>query len=85
MSELELLAIVETLKDFMGMLWGQRLKVYTDHKNLIKDALGLTSDHVYQWRSLLEEYGPKIAYKTLLLTPSLNWTLAQSKMSKRVR
>eukprot|EP00804_Cyclotella_cryptica_P027760 CCRYP_009185-RA/>CCRYP_009185-RA protein AED:0.38 eAED:0.38 QI:0/-1/0/1/-1/0/1/0/72 len=39
-TKLELLAIVETLKEFKGMLWGQRLKVYTDHKNLIQDALG---------------------------------------------
>jgi hypothetical protein len=30
-TELELLAIVETLKEFNGMLWGQRINVYTDH------------------------------------------------------
>ena len=45
--ETELLAIVETLKEFKGMLWGQLIKVYTDLKNLIQDALGLTSDRVY--------------------------------------
>jgi hypothetical protein len=28
----------------------------------MRDVLGLTSDRVYQWRSLLEEYGPKIVY-----------------------
>jgi hypothetical protein len=28
----------------------------------MRDALGLTSDQVYQWRLLLEEYGPKIVY-----------------------
>ena len=61
-TEIELLAIVETLKEFKGMLWGQRIKVYTDHKNLIRDALGLTSDRVYRWRLLLEEYGPEIVY-----------------------
>ena len=49
MTKLELLAIVETLKEFKGMLWGQRLKVFTNHKNLIQGALGLTSDCVYQW------------------------------------
>ena len=46
-TELELLAIVErTLKEFTGMLWRQRLNVYTDHKNLTRDDLGLTSDGV---------------------------------------
>eukprot|EP00804_Cyclotella_cryptica_P029948 CCRYP_020072-RA/>CCRYP_020072-RA protein AED:0.22 eAED:0.22 QI:0/0/0/1/1/1/2/0/387 len=53
---------VETLKEFKGMVRGQRLKVYTYHKNLIQDALGLTSDRVYQWRLLLEEFGPETVY-----------------------
>ncbi len=44
------------------MLWGQNIKVFTDHANLMRDALGLTLDRVYQWRLLLEEYGPKIVY-----------------------
>jgi hypothetical protein len=61
-TEQELLAIVETLKEFKGMLWGQKITVYTDHKNLMQDALGLTSDRVYRWRLLLEEYGPSIEY-----------------------
>jgi len=61
-TELELLSIVECLKEFKGMLWGQRIKVYTDHKNLQQEALGLTSDRVYHWRLILEEYGPEITY-----------------------
>eukprot|EP00804_Cyclotella_cryptica_P030413 CCRYP_008498-RA/>CCRYP_008498-RA protein AED:0.38 eAED:0.41 QI:0/0/0/1/1/0.5/2/0/381 len=61
-TEIELLAIVETLKEFKGMLWGQQIVVYTDHKNLMQDALGLTCDRVYRWRLLLEEYGPEIVY-----------------------
>ncbi|MFM8588489.1 MAG: RNase H-like domain-containing protein [Bacteroidota bacterium] len=61
-TEIELLAIVETLKEFKGMLWGQQLVVYTDHQNLMRDALGLSSDRVYRWRLILEEYGPEIVY-----------------------
>ena len=61
-TKIELLAIVETLKEFKGMLWGQSIKVFTDHKNLTRDALGLTSDRVYRWRLLLEEYAPDIVY-----------------------
>jgi hypothetical protein len=61
-TKIELLAIVKTLKEFKGMLWGQNIKVFTDHANLMRDALGLTSDQVYQWRLLLEEYGPEIVY-----------------------
>jgi hypothetical protein len=61
-TEIELLAIVETLKEFKGIWWGQDIKVYTDHTNLTRDALGLTSDRVYHWRLLLEEYAPKIIH-----------------------
>ncbi len=61
-TELKLLSIVETLNEFKGMLWGQQIKGYTGHKNLMQDALGMTSDSVYCWRLLLEEYGPVIEY-----------------------
>ncbi len=42
------------------MQWGQNIKVFTNHTNLIRDALGLTLDRVYRWRLLLEECGPEI-------------------------
>jgi len=61
-TELELLAIVETLKEFNGMLWGQQINVYINHKNLTRDGRGLTSDRVARWRILLEEYAPEIIY-----------------------
>jgi hypothetical protein len=57
---IELLAIVETPKEFKGMLWGKSIKVFANLNNLTRDALVLTSDRVYQWRLLLEEYAPKI-------------------------
>jgi hypothetical protein len=44
------------------MLWGQRIKVYTNNKYLTQDGLGLTSNRVTPWRILLEEYGPEIIY-----------------------
>ena len=61
-TKLELLAIVEIPEEFNGTLWGQRINVYTDHKNLTQDGLGLTSDRVTRWRILLEEYAPEIIY-----------------------
>jgi hypothetical protein len=43
-TKIELLAIVKTLKECKGILWGQSTKVFTDHKNFMRDALGLTLD-----------------------------------------
>jgi hypothetical protein len=95
-TKIELLAIVETLKEFKGMLLGQNIKVFTDHANLMRDALGLTLDQVYQWRLLLEEYGSKIicnkgihntvadALSRLEYDPSVNQT-AESFHTTKVR
>jgi hypothetical protein len=76
------------------MLWGQSIKVYIDHVNLIRDALGMTSDHVYQWRLLLEEYGPEVvsitgihntvadAISWLEYDPSINQTAVSYHVTK---
>ena len=33
--------LLETVKEFKGVLWGQQVKVFTNYKNLIQEALGL--------------------------------------------
>ncbi len=93
-TKIELLAIIETLKEFKGMLWGQSIKVYTNHANLMRDALGMSSDCVYQWRLLLEEYRPKSVYikgihntiadtiSWLEYDPSINQTAENYHMTK---
>ena len=54
--------MVECLKLFKGMLWGQTLRVFADHKNLVRSGLAYTCDHVYRWRFVLEKYGTEIDY-----------------------
>jgi hypothetical protein len=68
--------------------------VFTDHANLMRDALGLTLDQVYQWRLLLEEYRPEIIYikgihntiadavSRLEYDPSVNQTAESFHMTK---
>jgi hypothetical protein len=59
-TELELLAIVETLREYKCILLGHLITIYTDHKNLTFS--NFTTDHVTCWRLIVEEYGPKIVY-----------------------
>jgi hypothetical protein len=58
--ELELLSIVETLREYCTILLGRLINVYTDHKNLSFN--NFTSDQVRRWRLIIEEYGPRIVY-----------------------
>lgn len=58
--ERELLAIVETLKEFRNILLGQKIQVYTDHQNLTYKHFN--TERVMRWRLLIEEFGPEFNY-----------------------
>ena len=55
-----MLAIVETLKEFRNILLGQRIRIYTDHKNLTYK--NFNTERVMRWRLILEEYNPELNY-----------------------
>ena len=57
-TDKELLSIVETLKEFRAILPGQKIRIDTDHKNLI--CKNFNTDRVLRWRLILKEYGPYI-------------------------
>ena len=72
-TELELPALVETLREYRSILLGQKIVVYTDHKNLT--FANFTTDRVTRWRLIVEEHGPKIAYlpgKTNIIADALS-------------
>jgi hypothetical protein len=59
-GEQELLSIVETLKEFRNILFGQQIIIHTDHRNILYEKL--SSDRIIHWRLLLEEYGPEYVH-----------------------
>jgi hypothetical protein len=58
--ERELLAIVETLKEFSNILIGHKVRVYTDHKNLTYKHFN--TERVMRWRLIIEEFAPEFHY-----------------------
>ena len=48
------------MNDFKIILLGQKLRIYTDNKNLTCKCFN--TDIVLRWRLILEDYGPDIEY-----------------------
>ena len=59
-TEIELLSIVETLKELRNILLGQQINVYTDHKNLTYKSFN--TERAMRWRLILEELSPELIY-----------------------
>ena len=59
-TERELLAIVETLKEFKNILLGHKIVVHTDHQNLTYKTFN--TERVMRWRLMLEEFGPEFIH-----------------------
>ena len=57
---MQILSIVETPKEFRTTLLGQRLRIYTDHKNLTCN--NFNTDIVLVCILILEEYDPYLEY-----------------------
>ena len=51
-KEKEFLSIVETFKEFYTILLGQKLRIYTDHKDLT--CKSFNTDKVSRWILVLE-------------------------------
>ncbi len=59
-TELELLAIVETLHEYKCIILRHWITIYIDHKNLTFS--NFTTDHIACWQLIVEECSPNIVY-----------------------
>jgi RNase H-like domain found in reverse transcriptase len=59
-TERELLAIVETLKEFCDILLGHKIRIFTDLQNLTYKIC--STECVMRWHLLMEEFGPELIY-----------------------
>ena len=59
-GEKEMLGIVEVLKSFRSLLYGQTLNIYTDHKNLTFERF--QNERTRRWRQYVEDFAPRLEY-----------------------
>ncbi|OWZ07401.1 Pol Polyprotein, partial [Phytophthora megakarya] len=60
MTKKELVRVVEMLREFCSILWGRKLKIFTDHKNSVQSTFN--NPQMLRWRLEIEEYGPELVY-----------------------
>ena len=58
----ELLGITEILKNFKTILLGNKVRIYTDHKNLTYTNTNYSSDRILRQRLVIEDYGAELIY-----------------------
>ena len=58
--EKELLSIVLTLKEYRKILWGGKITVWTDHKNLTFRTMSV--QRVLRWRAFIDEFDVELKY-----------------------
>ena len=58
----EILAIVEFLKQFRGIIFGYEINVFSDDNNLVYATTLSESQRVMLWKLILEEFGPNIQH-----------------------
>ena len=58
----ELLAIVECLKQFCGILFGYEINVFSYHEKLVYAATLSESKRVMRWQLIIKEFGPNIQH-----------------------
>ena len=59
-QERELLGIVEGMKAFEGVLFGQDITIHTDHLNILYAPT--PSQRIVRWRMMLEEFAPRVLH-----------------------
>ena len=59
-TEKELLAIILCLKEYERILYGAKIEIYTDHKNLTFKTLSIKQ--ILCWRTYIDQYNVDLCY-----------------------
>ena len=53
---------MEFLKQFLGIIFGYEINVFSDHNNLLYAANLSESQRVMRWKIMFEKFGPHIQH-----------------------